>query len=138
MSLEEFLTTKGKMLQVQQVLSLDYEYNTQTRGGSAAADSFANLQNDKAFMADVDLAERAHCHANVVAAVFARNLNAREARLMRLRYGLQDGQMQSLAECADDMGLGQTRVQQIAQQCLKKLHEAEEMSSFEEYFLTIA
>jgi hypothetical protein len=36
------------------------------------------------------------------------------------------------------MGLGQTRTQQIAQKCLKKLREAEEMQSLEEYLLTIA
>jgi RNA polymerase sigma factor (sigma-70 family) len=136
MSVEEFLTTKRKMTQAQQVLSLDYEYNTQTRGGTTG-DSFAALQNDRAFMADVDLAERAQLHADVVAAL-ARNLDAREARLMRLRYGLADGKTRSLAECAEAMGLGQTRVQQIAQKCLKKLREAEEMQSLEEYLLTIA
>lgn len=136
MNVEEFLTLKRKMTQAQQVLSLDYEYNTQTRGGTAG-DSFAALQNDKAFMADVDLAERTQLHADIVAAL-ARNLDAREARLMRLRYGLADGQTRSLAECAEAMGLGQTRVQQIAQKCLKKLREAQEMSSLEEYLLTIA
>ena len=136
MSVEEFLTIKRKMTQAQQVLSLDYEYNTQTRGGTAG-DSFASLQNDRAFMADVDLAERTQLHADIVAAL-ARNLDAREARLMRLRYGLADGKTRSLAECAEAMGLGQTRVQQIAQKCLKKLRTAEEMQSLQEYLLTIA
>lgn len=136
MSIEEFLTTKRKMTQAQQVLSLDYEYSTQTRSGTTG-DSLTSLQNDRAFMADVDLAERAQLHADIVAAL-ARNLDAREARLMRLRYGLSDGKTRSLAECAEAMGLGQTRVQQIAQKCLKKLREAEEMRSLEEYLLTIA
>lgn len=136
MSVEEFFTLKRKMTQANQVLSLDYEYNTQTRGGTAG-DSFAALQNDRAFMADVDLAERAQLHADIVAAL-ARNLDAREARLMRLRYGLADGHARSVADCAEAMGLGQTRVRQIAQQCLKKLREAQEMESLEEYLLTIA
>ena len=136
MSIEEYMTTKRKMTQAQQVLSLDYEYSTQTRGGGAS-DSMASLQNDKAFMADVDLAERTQLHADVVAAL-ARNLDAREARLMRLRYGLADGQTRSLAQCAEAMGLGETRVQQIAQKCLKKLREATESESLEEYLLTIA
>lgn len=136
MSVEEFVTIKRKMTQAQQVLSLDYEYNTQTRGGTTS-DSFASLQNDLAFMEDVDLAERTQLHADLVAAL-ARNLDAREARLMRLRYGLVDGKTRSLAECAEAMGLGQTRTQQIAQKCLKKLREAEEMQSLEEYLLTIA
>lgn len=137
MNVEEVLTLKRKMTQAQQVLSLDYEYSTQTRGGTAGDDSFLALQNDKAFMADVDLAERTQLHADIVAAL-ARNLDAREARLMRLRYGLSDGQTRSLAECAEAMGLGQTRVQQLAQKCLKKLREAHEMESLEEYLLTIA
>lgn len=34
MSVEEFFTIKRKMTQAQQVLSLDYEYNTQTRAGT--------------------------------------------------------------------------------------------------------
>jgi RNA polymerase primary sigma factor len=138
MNVEEFWTVKRKMTQAQRVLSLDYEYSAVTRGGGTDGGSFAGLQNDRAFMADVDLAERAQLHADVVAAL-ASNLDAREARLMRLRYGLAgDGQTRSLAECAEAMGLGQTRVQQIAQKCLKKLREAEEMSSLEEYLLTIA
>lgn len=137
MNVEEFWTVKRKMTQAQRVLSLDYEYSAATRGGGTDGGSFAGLQNDRAFMADVDLAERAQLHADVVAAL-ASNLDAREARLMRLRYGLADGQTRSLAECAEAMGLGQTRVQQIAQKCLKKLREAEEMSSLEEYLLTIA
>ena len=76
-------------------------------------------------------------HADVVAAM-ARNLDAREARLMRLRYGLSDGRTRTIRECADAMGLSQTRVQNIAQNCLKKLRKAAEAESLEEYLLTIA
>jgi RNA polymerase primary sigma factor len=66
-------------------------------------------------MADVDLAERTQLHADVVAAL-ARNLDSREARLMRLRFGLADGRSRTLSECAEAMGLSQTRVQQRANQ----------------------
>ena len=136
MKVSEVLATKRKMSQAQQILSLDYEYQTQTRSGGQSG-SLNKLESDKAFMADVDLAERAQMRADVVAAM-ARNLDAREARLVRLRYGLSDGRTRSLSECAEAMGLSQTRVQQLAKECLKKLRKASEADSLEEYLLTIA
>jgi RNA polymerase primary sigma factor len=136
MKVSEVLATQRKMSQVKQVLSLDYEYSTQTRSGVASG-KFNALENDKAFRADVNLAERTQMHADVVATM-ARNLDAREARLMRLRYGLADGHTRSLSECAEAMGLSQTRVQNIAAKCLKKMREAAEAESLEEYLLTIA
>jgi DNA-directed RNA polymerase sigma subunit (sigma70/sigma32) len=94
--------------------------------------------------------------ADLIASL-AKNLTPREARLMRLRYGLNDQTsgrgggggssnnssssvttQRSLAECADCMGLSQSRVQQLALRCLKKLRRAEEAESLQEYLLTIA
>jgi RNA polymerase primary sigma factor len=136
MTVAEVLDTKRKMSHAQQILSLDYEYQTQTRSGGESG-SLNSLENDKNFRADADLAERAQMHADLVAAM-ARNLDGREARLMRLRYGLSDGHTRSLSECADAMGLSQTRVQQLAKSSLKKMREAAEAGSLEEYLLTIA
>jgi RNA polymerase sigma factor (sigma-70 family) len=95
------------------------------------------LQKDKNLQDDVDLTERTQLQADLIAAL-ARNLDAREARLMRLRYGLSDGHPRSLAACADAMGLSETRVKQLAKRCLEKLRQAAEAQSLEEYFLTIA
>ena len=136
MKVSDVLATMRKMNQVKQVLSLDYEYKTQSRSGIESG-SLNKLETDKAFMADADLAERTQMQADVVAAM-ARNLDAREARLMRLRYGLADGRTRTLSECAEAMGLSQTRVQNIATKCLKKLREAVDAESLEEYLLTIA
>ena len=136
MKVSDVLATMRKMNQVKQVLSLDYEYKTQSRSGIESG-SLNKLESDKAFMADADLAERTQMQADVVAAM-ARNLDAREARLMRLRYGLADGRTRTLSECAEAMGLSQTRVQNIATKCLKKLREAVDAESLEEYLLTIA
>jgi RNA polymerase sigma factor (sigma-70 family) len=137
MTMAEVLATKRKMTQTQQILSLDYEYATQSRSGTETGTGLNKLENDKAFRADADLAERTQMHADVIAAM-ARNLDAREARLMRLRYGLADGQTRSIRECAESMGLSETRVQQLAKQCLRKLREAAEAQSLEEYLLTMA
>lgn len=136
MEVSEVVATKRKMSQAQMVLSLDYQYATQSRSGGQSG-SLNKLESDKAFMADADLAERTQMHADVVAAM-ARNLDAREARLMRLRYGLADGRTRTIKECAEAMGLGQTRTQNIAANCLKKLREAEDAESLAEYLLTIA
>ena len=136
MEVTDVLSTKRKMSQAQQVMSLDYEYAAQTRSGGDGG-TLRSLENDKAFRQDADLAERTQMHADVVAAL-AKSLDAREARLMRLRYGLADGNTRSLSECAEAMGLSQTRVQQLAKQCLRKLREAAEAESLEEYLLTVA
>lgn len=136
LAVEEVLETQRKMSQAQRVLSLDYEYNQQSRSGTEST-AMNTVQNDKAFQEDSDLAEKTRMQADLVAAM-TKNLTAREARLMRLRYGLSDSRPRSLAECADAMGLSQTRVQQLSQQCLKKLREAAEAESLEEYLLTIA
>ncbi len=136
MAVSDVLAIKRRMNQVSQVLSLDYEYDSQSRSGTERS-SFNAMEKDKNFMADADLAERTQMHADVVAAM-ARNLDAREARLMRLRYGLADGRPRSLAECAEAMGISQTYAQNIASRCLKKLREASDAESLEEYLLTIA
>merc|ERR1712232_890005 len=124
------------MNQAQHVLSLDYEYNAQTRSGGNTG-NLNLLENDNAFKADADLAERTQLQADVVAAM-ARNLDSREARLMRLRYGLADGNPRTLNECAEAMGLSYARTHGIAKQCLKKMKEAADAEILEEYLLTIA
>ena len=137
MDVEEVVVFQRKMKQAKKVLSLDYEYQSQSRSGVDEANGGYSLENDKNFQSDADLAERTQLQADVIAAM-ARNLDAREARLMRLRYGLTDGRARSLRECAEAMGLSETRVNQLAKGCLKKLREAAEAESLEEYLLTIA
>jgi len=96
------------------------------------------MDMDKCFQADSDLAERTQLQADIIAAM-VRNLSPREARLIRLRYGLTtDGRTHTVQECADAMGVSQTRASQLAAKCLKKLRKAAEADSLEEYLLTIA
>ena len=82
-----------------------------------------------------------HLHDVVTAsslATLAKNLDPREARLMRLRYGLKDGKTRSIRECAEAMGISRPRAQQLAMGCLKKLREADDAMSLQEYLLSIA
>lgn len=132
----EILATQRRMSQAKRVLSLDYEYATLSRSGTENS-QLSVLEKDKALHADNDLAERTQMHADIIAAM-ARNLDAREGRLMRLRYGLSDGRPRSLHECADAMGLSYTRIHQLSNKCLKKLREAAEAKALEEYLLTVA
>lgn len=136
MDVSDVAATTKKMNQVRKVLSLDYEYAVQTRSGVQSG-TLNKIENDKAFRADADLAEHAQFRADIVATL-ARNLDAREARLMRLRYGLVDGHTRTIRECAEAMGLSQGRTNVIAKNCLKKLREAADAESLQEYLLTIA
>lgn len=88
-------------------------------------------------MDDVDFFEKLQLRTDVVAAL-SRNLSARETHLMELRYGLQDGKTRTIEECAKEMGIGRSRVQQLATGCLKKLREAEDAASLQEYMSSIA
>jgi len=137
MSVEQVMVTQRRMAQAQRVLSLDYAAETQSRSGMESGQMHNALEKDRALQADVDLAERTQFRADIVAAM-ARNLDEREARLMRLRYGLSGGEPMSLHDCANSMGLSYTRVHQLASRCLKKLREAAEVEALEEYLLTIA
>lgn len=126
----------SKMKTAKNVLSLDYQYDLQGRSGTESSDA-GSLSNDKNMMVDVDLVEKLQLRADVVAAL-TRNLDPREARLMRLRYGLKDGQTRSIAACAEAMGISKARAQQLAAGCLKKLREADDAESLQEYLLSVA
>lgn len=126
----------SKMKRAKNVLSLDYQYDTRNRSGTDNT-QFAALANDRNLMDDVDLVERLQLRADIVATL-AKNLDPREARLMRLRYGLKDGKTRSIRECAEAMGISRPRAQQLAMGCLKKLREADDAMSLQEYLLSIA
>ena len=133
---EEIMDLQYKMPRASKMLSLDFQYKGASRSG-AEDNSSSGLYGSKALEEDEDLAETMQMKADIVAAL-ARNLEPSEARLMRLRYGLHDGKMRTLVECAECMGLSRQRVQQLAVQCLEKLREANDCKSLQEYLLTVA
>merc|ERR1739842_86157 len=100
-----------KMKRTKNVLSLDYQYDSQSRSGVVESSQFAAL---------------------------TKNLDPREARLMRLRYGLNDGKTRSIRDCAEAMGISKARAQQLAVGCLKKLRQADDAESLQEYLLSVA
>lgn len=99
------------------------------------ADGYSPIHND-ASMSQSSMVDELQMKADVVS-MLAENLDGRERRLLRLRYGLNDGRSRSLSECAEAMGLSKERVRKLNLQCLEKLREAKESANLEEYLLTI-
>jgi len=125
-----------RMACVSKVLSLDYQYSSTTRSGDAN-DKNDMLMNSAQFGTDADLAERAQFKADVVAGL-VRNLSEKEVTLMRLRYGLEDGNEYTIKECASMMGINRETARLLQHKCLKKLREASDMESLQEYLMTVA
>lgn len=124
-----------KMPRTSKMLSLDYQYNGSSRSGAQDGGS-THIYGSKALEED-NLMETLQMKADIIASL-ARNLDPREARLMRLRYGLHDGKMRTIVECAECMGLSRQRVQQLAVKCLEKMRAASDSESLQEYLLTVA
>merc|ERR1719148_354802 len=133
---EDVKKVMTKMKRAKNVLSLDYQYASHSRSGTESHQHQA-FAGDKNLMDDVDLVEKLQLRADIVSAL-SRNLDQREAHLMRLRYGLKDGKTRTIEECAITMGVSRARVQQLAVGCLKKLREADDAESLQEYLLSIA
>jgi RNA polymerase primary sigma factor len=58
---------------------------------------------------------------NETLSLLLNNLSPREARILRLRYGLQDGQTRTLHQVAEKFGLSRERIRQIEREALAKL-----------------
>ena len=85
----------------------------------------------------LDLDEVTDVHLlNELLETLLRDLTAREARILRLRYGLQDGQAHTLQEVADKFGLSRERVRQIEREALAKLRLAAPKGRLEHFLAT--
>jgi RNA polymerase primary sigma factor len=126
-----------RMACVTNVLSLDYQYSTSTRSGHASGGRDETLRNRVEMGIDADLAEEAQLKADVVSGL-VKNLTEKERTLMRLRYGFDDGIEYTLKECSERMGINKETARLLQHACLKKLREASNMESLQEYLLTVA
>jgi len=131
---KDVVTISTKMDQARNVLSIDHEYAN--RQGSGDGATFRGL-SDK-FVDDEAAAEVVALKADIVG-VLASALTEREGRLIRLRYGLNDGgQGRSLQQCATAMGISYRRAREISVTCIEKLRKAENAGALQEYLLTVA
>ena len=60
-------------------------------------------------------------------------LPAREARILRLRFGLQNGQTYSLSEVGEKFGLTRERIRQLEKQALRRLRHPRRSRQLREY-----
>jgi RNA polymerase primary sigma factor len=60
-------------------------------------------------------------------------LPPREQRILRLRYGFQDGQMYTLAQIGQRLGITRERVRQLEAQALGRLRKPESMEDLRDY-----
>ena len=60
-------------------------------------------------------------------------LDPREERVLRLRYGLQDGRNYTLEEVGERFGLTRERIRQIEGQALRKLRHPRRSRSLRDY-----
>jgi hypothetical protein len=130
----EVLETQRKMSQAQRVLSLDYEVQPAIRSGTQSTNEHDGKQ--QGLQARLGLGGKTRMQADLVAAMTG-NLTAREARLMRLRYGLSDGRPRS-GGMRRRHGQIQTRVQQLSKECFEKKLRKPLSGISPEYLLTIA
>jgi len=86
---------------------------------------------------DLDFAAAMEVKLDVLT-LLTQQLNEREQRLMRLRYGLVDGKARTLGECARCMGLSTERCRVMGKRCLEKLRRADVVDSLMEYLSTVA
>ena len=61
------------------------------------------------------------------------SLPPREQRILRLRYGFQDGQMYTLAEIGQRLGITRERVRQLEAQALGRLRKPESLQELEDF-----
>ncbi len=62
-------------------------------------------------------------------------LSAREARILRMRYGLADGQARTLQEVANQFGLSRERIRQIEREALIKLRTVGSQKRLRDFLL---
>jgi RNA polymerase primary sigma factor len=62
-------------------------------------------------------------------------LSAREARILRMRYGLADGQARTLQEVANQFGLSRERIRQIEREALVKLRTVGSQKRLRDFLL---
>ncbi|KAL7462521.1 hypothetical protein ACHAXS_002902, partial [Conticribra weissflogii] len=144
---EEVETTIRRMSRARNVLSLDFQYTTSSRSGYAEGNNNVDLLNtyrgtsssssNTSADTDADLAERAHLQTDVLSTLLS-HLTSREVQLLRLRYGLEDGQERTIKECAEIMGMNRETARKLQHACLEKLREARDVGSLQEYLLTVA
>jgi RNA polymerase primary sigma factor len=116
-----------EMLRISQdPLSLDSPLNEDETG------SLSDIIEDKSAEAPSDVATRTMLTAAIEEALD--DLNDRESALLRMRFGLDDGQPRTLEEVGREFGVTRERIRQIETKTLAKLRNPQNGQKLREYF----
>jgi len=101
--------------------------------GEEEESTLADLVADAAARAPADEAEE-EVLAHTLGKALDRHLTSREAQVLRMRFGLDDGQARTLGEVGDELDISRERARQIEAEALRKLRTAAPfMRQFREY-----
>lgn len=103
----------------------------ETRIGDDADGELGEIIEDKGAIAPSDAATHEMLRSEVSAVL--ETLNEREQRVIRLRFGIDDGRSRTLEEVAREVGLTRERIRQIEGQALAKLRHMYRGSQLREY-----
>jgi RNA polymerase primary sigma factor len=93
--------------------------------------SLSDLIEDETAIAPLEAATRAMLNEAVTHALS--ELSERESRVVRLRFGLDDGQMRTLEEVGRELGVTRERVRQIESKTLAKLRNPARSGHLRDY-----
>jgi RNA polymerase primary sigma factor len=93
--------------------------------------SLSDLIEDEAAIAPSEAAARALLNEAVKEALS--ELTEREQKVVRLRFGLDDGQMRTLEEVGKEFGVTRERIRQIESKTLAKLRHPMRSSRLRDY-----
>jgi len=94
--------------------------------------SLSDFIEDQSVEAPADVATRAMLNAAIEEAL--EDLNPRERELLRMRFGLGDGQPRTLEDLGREFGVTRERIRQIETKTLAKLRNPQHNQKLREYF----
>jgi len=105
----------------------------ETPVGEEEESTLADLIADAAARAPADVAEE-EVLSDMLDEALRRHLTPREAQVLRMRFGLEDGQVRTLGEVGEELDISRERARQIESEAIRKLRTTVPfMRQFREY-----
>ncbi|WP_245951321.1 sigma-70 family RNA polymerase sigma factor [Phytoactinopolyspora halophila] len=110
---------------------VDEPVSLQAPVGERAEQSFGELVEDTDELSPAEIVTQSMLRDQVLAALSC--LNERERRVVRLRFGLDDGRVRTLEEVGRILGVTRERIRQIERRTLNKLRQEKAATALREY-----
>ncbi len=113
-----------------------YPVSLETPIGEDGESTIADLVPDKAILPVVEEAEQGNL-SDILDEALRRHLTPREAQVLRMRHGLDDGKERTLGEIGEEFDISRERVRQIESEAIRKLRQTVPfMRQFHDYLDT--